>query len=59
VSITADLQALTGPASVTIDYGNGKQAVIPVTWTVIPLPVPLPTDTTPPVPLPSLPAPGA
>src|SRR6185437_9861080 len=24
VSITADLQALTGPGSVTIDYGNGK-----------------------------------
>ena len=49
VSIGADLQALTGPGSVTIDYGNGKQAVIPVSWTVVPLPVPsvVPTDVAP------------
>ena len=46
VSIGADLQALTGPGSVTITYGDGKTAVIPVSWTVVPLPVPTvaPTD---------------
>jgi hypothetical protein len=53
VSITADLQALTGPGSVTIDYGNGRTAVVPVSWTVIPLPLPSPTDTGLPVDLPT------
>ena len=56
VSITADLQALTGPGSVTIDYGNGKTAVVPVSWTLIPLPqLPDPVPTV----LPSLPDPVA
>jgi hypothetical protein len=47
VSITADLQALTGPGSVTIDYGDGKTAVVPVSWTQILPPVPSPTDVVP------------
>jgi hypothetical protein len=49
VSITADLQALAGPGSVTITYGDGKTAVVPVSWTVVPLPVPTvaPTDVPP------------
>jgi hypothetical protein len=58
VSIVADLQALAGPGSVTITYGDGKSTVVPVSWTVVPLPAPLPTDTSLPVPLPSLPVPG-
>lgn len=58
VSIIADLQALTGPGSVTITYDGGKTAVVQVGWTVVPLPLPpdpvpsiLPTDlpTLPPI----------
>jgi hypothetical protein len=42
VSLTADLQALAGPADVVITWGDGKTADIPVSWTVIPLPVQVP-----------------
>lgn len=54
VSIIADLQALTGPGTVTITY-DGKTAVVPVSWTIVPLPLPSPTDTGLPVDLPTLP----
>jgi hypothetical protein len=39
VSLTADLQALAGPADVVITWGDGKTADIPVSWAVVPLPV--------------------
>jgi hypothetical protein len=47
VSLTADLQALAGPADVVITWGDGKTADIPVSWAVVPLPVvpgPVPSE---------------
>ena len=56
VTLTADLQALAGPGSVTITYGDGQSVTVAVNWTVVPLPVPSPADTTLPTDTPTDPA---
>lgn len=50
VSVTSALQALTGPATVTVRTGSGQVVQVQVTWTLVPLPLPSLPD-----PLPSLP----
>ena len=38
VSITADLQALAGPATITVQTRDGQVVVVQLTWTLVPLP---------------------